>query len=168
VLAGQLAPSPVLSALKHFEDEFLTHIKEARCPPPVARCWCGRGGRCGQRLPGPTSTCQPYPCADRPRRMPRRWPLHAMPTLPLDLRPCFAPPSAKRCRRGDIGRADLPSASQALHGPGPRVRCLMAAAQAGAAEARQRAVSGRRAIGCRGPCGSASAATTSPSSSACR
>jgi NADH-quinone oxidoreductase subunit F len=29
---GQLAPSPVLSALRHFEDEFLTHIREQRCP----------------------------------------------------------------------------------------------------------------------------------------
>ncbi len=29
---GQLAPSPVLSTLRHFEDEFLTHIKEQRCP----------------------------------------------------------------------------------------------------------------------------------------
>ncbi len=29
---GQLAPSPVLSALQHFEDEFLAHIREGRCP----------------------------------------------------------------------------------------------------------------------------------------
>ena len=29
---GQLAPSPVLSALRHFEEEFWAHIKEARCP----------------------------------------------------------------------------------------------------------------------------------------
>ena len=29
---GQLAPAPVLSALRHFEEEFLTHIKEQRCP----------------------------------------------------------------------------------------------------------------------------------------
>jgi NADH-quinone oxidoreductase subunit F len=29
---GQLAPTPVLSALRHFEEEFLTHIKEQRCP----------------------------------------------------------------------------------------------------------------------------------------
>ncbi len=29
---GQLAPSPVLSALRHFEEEFWIHIREARCP----------------------------------------------------------------------------------------------------------------------------------------
>ena len=29
---GQLAPSPIFSALHHFEEEFLTHIKEGRCP----------------------------------------------------------------------------------------------------------------------------------------
>ncbi|MBN2241729.1 MAG: FAD-dependent oxidoreductase [Acidobacteria bacterium] len=29
---GQLAPAPVLSALRHFEDEFWAHIHEARCP----------------------------------------------------------------------------------------------------------------------------------------
>jgi len=29
---GQLAPSPVLSALRHFEAEFWVHIKEGRCP----------------------------------------------------------------------------------------------------------------------------------------
>ncbi len=29
---GQLAPAPVLSALRHFEDEFWAHIREGRCP----------------------------------------------------------------------------------------------------------------------------------------
>jgi len=29
---GQLAPSPVMSALRHFEDEFRAHIEERRCP----------------------------------------------------------------------------------------------------------------------------------------
>ncbi len=29
---GQLAPSPVLSALRHFEEEFKIHIREGRCP----------------------------------------------------------------------------------------------------------------------------------------
>jgi NADH-quinone oxidoreductase subunit F len=29
---GQLAPSPVLSALRHFEEEFWAHISEGRCP----------------------------------------------------------------------------------------------------------------------------------------
>ncbi len=33
---GQLAPSPVLSTLQHFEDEYLAHIEEKRCP----------GGKC--------------------------------------------------------------------------------------------------------------------------
>jgi len=34
---GQLAPSPVLSALRHFEEEFWAHIKEARCPAASCR-----------------------------------------------------------------------------------------------------------------------------------
>lgn len=29
---GQLAPSPVLSTLQHFEDEFIAHIEDRRCP----------------------------------------------------------------------------------------------------------------------------------------
>ncbi len=29
---GQLAPSPVLSTLQHFEDEFVAHIEDKRCP----------------------------------------------------------------------------------------------------------------------------------------
>ncbi|MFQ5578131.1 MAG: NADH-ubiquinone oxidoreductase-F iron-sulfur binding region domain-containing protein [Anaerolineae bacterium] len=33
---GQLAPSPVLSTLQHFEDEYRAHIEEQRCP----------GGKC--------------------------------------------------------------------------------------------------------------------------
>jgi len=33
---GQLAPSPVLSTLQHFEDEIRAHIEEGRCP----------GGKC--------------------------------------------------------------------------------------------------------------------------
>jgi NADH-quinone oxidoreductase subunit F/NADP-reducing hydrogenase subunit HndC len=33
---GQLAPSPVISTLRHFEDEYLAHIKEHRCP--AKRC----------------------------------------------------------------------------------------------------------------------------------
>jgi len=33
---GQLAPSPVLSALQHFEAEFRAHIEDRRCP--AAKC----------------------------------------------------------------------------------------------------------------------------------
>jgi len=29
---GQLAPAPILSALRHFEEEFKIHIREGRCP----------------------------------------------------------------------------------------------------------------------------------------
>ncbi|MGN0869730.1 MAG: NADH-ubiquinone oxidoreductase-F iron-sulfur binding region domain-containing protein, partial [Victivallales bacterium] len=29
---GQTAPNPVLSTLKNFEDEYLAHVKESRCP----------------------------------------------------------------------------------------------------------------------------------------
>lgn len=34
---GQLAPSPVLSTLRHFEDEFRAHIEERRCPAGKCR-----------------------------------------------------------------------------------------------------------------------------------
>ncbi len=46
---GQLAPSPVLSALRHFEEEFLTHIKEARCP--AASCQMLVRSRCVSACP---------------------------------------------------------------------------------------------------------------------
>ncbi len=34
---GQTAPNPVLSSLKYFRDEFLSHIKDKRCPAAVCR-----------------------------------------------------------------------------------------------------------------------------------
>jgi NADH-quinone oxidoreductase subunit F len=46
---GQLAPSPVMSALRHFEDEFLAHIKEARCP--AAGCQMLVRARCVSACP---------------------------------------------------------------------------------------------------------------------
>ena len=34
---GQLAPDPVMSTLKHFEDEYLAHIEDQRCPAGKCR-----------------------------------------------------------------------------------------------------------------------------------
>jgi NADH-quinone oxidoreductase subunit F len=34
---GQTAPNPVLSTLKYFRDEYVTHIKEKRCPAGVCK-----------------------------------------------------------------------------------------------------------------------------------
>jgi len=34
---GQLAPSPILSTLQHFEDEYRAHIEEGRCPAGKCR-----------------------------------------------------------------------------------------------------------------------------------
>jgi len=34
---GQTAPNPVLSSLKYFRDEFLSHIRDKRCPAAVCR-----------------------------------------------------------------------------------------------------------------------------------
>jgi len=34
---GQLAPSPVLSVLRHFEDEFIAHIEDKECPACVCK-----------------------------------------------------------------------------------------------------------------------------------
>jgi Pyruvate/2-oxoacid:ferredoxin oxidoreductase delta subunit len=34
---GQLAPSPVMSPLRHFEAEYLAHIEDGRCPAGKCR-----------------------------------------------------------------------------------------------------------------------------------
>ena len=34
---GQLAPDPVLSTIRHFEDEFWAHIRDKRCPAFVCK-----------------------------------------------------------------------------------------------------------------------------------
>ena len=34
---GQTAPNPILSSLKYFRDEFLSHIRDKRCPAAVCR-----------------------------------------------------------------------------------------------------------------------------------
>jgi NADH-quinone oxidoreductase subunit F len=46
---GQLAASPVLSVLRHFEDDFVAHIKEARCP--AAGCQMLVRSRCVSACP---------------------------------------------------------------------------------------------------------------------
>jgi bidirectional [NiFe] hydrogenase diaphorase subunit len=38
---GQSAPNPVLSTLRYFGDEYLTHIEEKRCPAGVCTCSAG-------------------------------------------------------------------------------------------------------------------------------
>jgi len=34
---GQTAPNPVLSTLHYFRDEYITHIRDKRCPAKVCR-----------------------------------------------------------------------------------------------------------------------------------
>ncbi len=34
---GQTAPNPVVSTLRHFHDEYMTHIVDRRCPAGVCR-----------------------------------------------------------------------------------------------------------------------------------
>jgi len=34
---GQSAPNPVLSTLRYFRDEYITHIEERRCPAGVCK-----------------------------------------------------------------------------------------------------------------------------------
>jgi NADP-reducing hydrogenase subunit HndC len=34
---GQTAPNPVLSTLRYFEDEYMAHVKEKRCPAGVCK-----------------------------------------------------------------------------------------------------------------------------------
>jgi len=35
---GQSAPNPVLSTLRYFRDEYVTHVHESRCPAGVCEC----------------------------------------------------------------------------------------------------------------------------------
>ena len=94
---GQLAPSPVMSALRHFGEEFLTHIKEARCP--AAGCQIAGPGALCERVPC-QRRCARIPFADRTgplcrsaRRSPRREPipLHLRASLPGVLREALPP-----------------------------------------------------------------------------
>lgn len=34
---GQTAPNPVLSTLRYFRDEYITHVKDKRCPAGVCK-----------------------------------------------------------------------------------------------------------------------------------
>ncbi|MCL1901217.1 MAG: 4Fe-4S binding protein, partial [Firmicutes bacterium] len=34
---GQTSPNPVLSSIRHFKEEYLTHVKEKRCPSGVCK-----------------------------------------------------------------------------------------------------------------------------------
>jgi NADH-quinone oxidoreductase subunit F len=53
---GQLAASPVLSTLRHFEDEYLAHIEDHRCPagscPLLVRAPCANACPAGVDVPG--------------------------------------------------------------------------------------------------------------------
>ncbi len=53
---GQTAPNPVLSAIRHFRDEFDVHIREKRCPagvcPALVRAPCMSACPAGVYIPG--------------------------------------------------------------------------------------------------------------------
>ncbi|HEO70167.1 MAG TPA: hydrogenase [Candidatus Hydrogenedentes bacterium] len=53
---GQTAPNPVLSAIRHFRDEFDAHIREKRCPagvcPELVRAPCINACPCNVDVPG--------------------------------------------------------------------------------------------------------------------
>ena len=92
---GQLAPSPVLSALRHFEEEFWAHITEGRCPgsqlPEVGASALrqrlpGRGRRA--RLPGAGGPGPPCRGVGRPSRG-QSLRLDLRPRLPCLLRECL-------------------------------------------------------------------------------
>ena len=116
---GQLAPSPVLSALRHFEDEFLAHIKEARCPAAscqmLVRARCVSACPAGVDVPGLPGAGRPGPLRRGAGRPPGRQPLcpDLRPRLPGLLREALPP---RRDRR-----ADRHPPGQALHGR-PAVR----------------------------------------------
>jgi NADH-quinone oxidoreductase subunit F len=53
---GQTAPNPVLSAIRHFREEFDAHIREKRCPagvcPSLVRAPCISACPCNVNVPG--------------------------------------------------------------------------------------------------------------------
>ncbi len=97
---GQLAPSPVLSALRHFEDEFLAHIKEARCP--AASCQMLVRSRCVSACPAGVDV-PAYLSLIAQGRYAEALAVHrdANPFALICGRVCPAF-CEKRCRRGDI------------------------------------------------------------------
>ncbi len=97
---GQLAPSPVLSALRHFEEEFLAHIKEARCP--AASCQMLVRSRCVSACPAGVDV-PAYLSLIAQGRYAEALDVHrdANPFALICGRVCPAF-CEKRCRRGDI------------------------------------------------------------------
>ncbi|HEX9117852.1 MAG TPA: FAD-dependent oxidoreductase [Anaerolineae bacterium] len=97
---GQLAPSPVLSALRHFEDEFITHIKEGRCP--AASCQMLVRSRCVSACPAGVDV-PAYLALIAQGRYDEALAVHrdANPFALICGRVCPAF-CEKRCRRGDI------------------------------------------------------------------
>jgi NADH-quinone oxidoreductase subunit F len=97
---GQLAPSPVLSALRHFPDEFLTHIKEARCP--AASCQMLVRSRCVSACPAGVDV-PAYLALIAQGRYAEALAVHrdSNPFVMICGRVCPAF-CEKRCRRGDI------------------------------------------------------------------
>ena len=131
---GQLAPSPVLSALRHFEEEFLAHIKEARCPAAscqmLVRSRCVSACPAGVDVPAYLSLIAQgrYAEALDVHRDANPFALICGRVLPGVLREAL-PPRGHR-------RADHHPPGQTLHGR-QAVRRTVAPAQDGAAEARQ-------------------------------
>jgi NADH-quinone oxidoreductase subunit F len=97
---GQLAPSPVLSALRHFREEFLIHIKEARCP--AASCQMLVRARCVSACPAGVDV-PAYLSLIAQGRYDEALAVHreSNPFVQICGRVCPAF-CEKRCRRGDI------------------------------------------------------------------
>lgn len=97
---GQLAPSPVLSALRHFREEFLIHIKEGRCP--AASCQALVRARCVSACPAGVDV-PAYLALIAQGRYAEALEVHrdANPFVMVCGRVCPAFCEA-RCRRGDI------------------------------------------------------------------
>ena len=148
---GQLAPSPVLSALRHFEDEFLTHIKEARCP--AAGCQMLVRARCVSACPAGVDV-PAYLALIAQGRYEEALAVHrdANPFALICGRVCPAF-CEKRCRRGDI---DEPIAiRQAKRFMADRLfEVPWLSAEAGPGKERQGGCGGRRPLwadGCPAP-----------------
>jgi NADH-quinone oxidoreductase subunit F len=97
---GQLAPTPILSALRHFEDEFLTHIKEQRCP--AGSCQSLVRARCVTDCPAGVDV-PAYLSLIAQGRYPEALAIHResnpFPLICGRVCPAFC---ERNCRRGDI------------------------------------------------------------------
>ena len=100
---GQTAPNPVLSAIRHFRDEFDAHIREKKCPacvcPALVRAPCMSACPAGVYVPGFVSLVAEKRYAEALRLHRDRNPFAS-----VCARVCFHP-CEQKCRRANLDEA---------------------------------------------------------------